>query len=329
MLVYERSLLGRDFVLRRGTELRERLRQLAPRVAIGVNRVRKAAQVRDGGVFARDQVLAAHCFESCGMSRITSPSERSRHPPFSRIESEIRALSIDRRHGHEGEVFVDAHVAEAKFRRARRGDALSTVWFCVVRRNQWLAGLVGERNALEKCGSLIRGQRLECRGIVRGEIVRELRVVCAACGHDRGGKCGGGLGSRGPPARRRPQHRRATREGLPKRRRRLSSSVGFRAREDGCQVLREFRARHHVGASCRSGAFGEVNLDVRKKRDQRNFRAARLQAFESFERSRARVQVHDDRAAARLSRFRRRARRRVVQVRTSTPTCFAVSSSFA
>ena len=47
MFVHERSLLWRDFIFGRGSQLRERIGQLAERAAIGIDRIRKTAQSRD------------------------------------------------------------------------------------------------------------------------------------------------------------------------------------------------------------------------------------------------------------------------------------------
>jgi hypothetical protein len=70
--------------------------------------------------------------------------------------------------------------------------------------------------------------------------------------------------------------------------------VGFRLGEYGCQIVGEFRARHHVGATGGAGFFGEIELDVRKKADQRKFRGGLAHAFDGVERIVTRVEIDDD-----------------------------------
>ena len=89
---------------------------------------------------------------------------------------------------------MHAHIAEAKFRSACRGDASQHCVVLSISGNQGPAGLVGKRKSLQKSRSLIGRQTTKGGGIVGGEIVGKLRFVRAARGRERGGKRGGGIG---------------------------------------------------------------------------------------------------------------------------------------
>ena len=56
VFVHERRLLGRDFVLGSGTQLRERIGQLAEGAAIRLDRLTKTMQRRERGILARGEI---------------------------------------------------------------------------------------------------------------------------------------------------------------------------------------------------------------------------------------------------------------------------------
>ncbi len=95
-------------------------------------------------------------------------------------EAELSLSNAYNADGNEREILVNSRVTEMEFGCTRPRLAVKDGPVLIVGGNQRLAGIVVKRNPLQHGGSLILGQREICGLVFAREVVRELRLICAA-----------------------------------------------------------------------------------------------------------------------------------------------------
>ena len=189
----ERRLIRRNLVLRRGSQLRQAVRQLPKCPPVGSHRFGQLLQGGNRSFFLGGQILRGPLL---GKLRNIQKHQPQREQPPSAIfanQSKFRLLAVNHVHRNERPDSRELRASPKRNSTVCFGSlaAQNEMSLCVGRR-QGLAGAIGERESFQQCCPLLGRKSAKRRSVFRRKIGCELRLVRAAgrterCGERRTG----------------------------------------------------------------------------------------------------------------------------------------------